>query len=55
MILSKILSGPLGFPVELSMNNFLLGLGISVMVGIIAGYIPAKRAANLDPVVAIRS
>lgn len=55
MILSKILSGPLGFPIELSFGNFTLGLGISVIVGILAGYIPAKRAANLNPVVAIRS
>ncbi|MBK7762336.1 MAG: ABC transporter permease [Bacteroidetes bacterium] len=55
MILSKLLSGPLGFPVSLSMNNFILGISISVIVGIIAGYIPAKRAANMDPVVAIRS
>lgn len=55
MILSKLLSGPLGFPVSLSLNNFILGISISVIVGIIAGYIPAKRAANMDPVVAIRS
>jgi putative ABC transport system permease protein len=55
MILSKFLSGPLGFPVQLSFGNFLLGIFISVAVGILAGYIPAKRASNLNPVVAIRS
>jgi len=55
MLLSKLLSGPMGFPIELSLFNFFLGLGISVMVGILAGYIPARRAANLNPVVAIRS
>lgn len=54
-ILSKILSGPIGFPVILSLSNFMLGVSISVVVGIVAGYIPAKRAAFLDPVIAIRS
>jgi putative ABC transport system permease protein len=55
MILSKFLSGPMGFPVTMSFNNFLLGITISVAVGLVAGYIPAKRAAHLNPVVAIRS
>lgn len=55
MLLSKLLSGPMGFPVSLSMGNFMLGIFISITVGILAGYIPAKRAANLNPVVAIRS
>ena len=55
MLLSSLLSGPMGFPVQLSLNNFLLGMGISVVVGILAGFIPARRAADMDPVVAIRS
>lgn len=55
MILARLLSGPLGFPVQLSLFNFMLGLIISVMVGIIAGFIPARKASLMDPVVAIRS
>lgn len=54
-VLSKWLTGPIGFPVVLSLSNFVLGITISVVVGIVAGYIPAKRAAFLDPVNAIRS
>ena len=42
------------FPVSMSMNNVAFGVGISAMVGIIAGIIPAYRASRLDPVVAIR-
>ncbi|MBL7764669.1 MAG: ABC transporter permease [Chitinophagaceae bacterium] len=55
LLLSRILSGPMGFPISLSGFNFFLGIGISILVGILAGYIPAKRASKLDPVVAIRS
>lgn len=42
------------FPVSMSMNNVVFGVGISALVGIIAGIIPAFRASRLDPVVAIR-
>jgi putative ABC transport system permease protein len=39
----------------LSVGNISLGLGVSVMIGVISGIIPAFLAANLDPVIAIRS
>jgi putative ABC transport system permease protein len=32
-----------------------LGLGVSSVVGIVAGIIPAAMAARLDPVTAIRA
>ena len=39
----------------LSVGNISLGLGVSVIIGVISGIIPALLAANLDPVIAIRS
>ncbi len=54
-LLSFVLSGMLDFPVFLSANNFLLGISISLVVGIVAGYLPARKAAFLNPVAAIRS
>ena len=43
------------FDIFLSIQNVLLGLGISVAIGLISGIWPAKSASNLDPVEAIRS
>ena len=41
-------------PATLSMLWVILGVGISVAVGVFFGYYPANRAANLDPIVALR-
>ena len=43
------------FPIELSIGNILNGLAISSVIGIAAGFIPARNAANLNPVEAINS
>ena len=41
-------------PATLSLLWVLLGVGMSVGVGIFFGYYPANRAANLDPIVCLR-
>jgi putative ABC transport system permease protein len=55
LLLSVILTYGLDFPVTLSLQNFVIGISISAGIGILAGYIPARSASKLDPVVAIRS
>lgn len=55
LLLSLLLTYGADFPVTLSLKNFSLGIGISALVGILAGYIPARSASRLNPVVAIRS
>ncbi|UOG74662.1 ABC transporter permease [Hymenobacter tibetensis] len=42
-------------PLTLSAANITLGLTVSVVIGVLAGIVPAVMAANLDPVIAIRS
>ena len=42
------------FPLQLSPWITMTALGFSAAVGILAGVIPARRAANLDPVDALR-
>ena len=54
-ILTLILSGPLHFPVYISIPMLITTVIICIVVGILAGIIPARRAAKMDPVVAIRS
>jgi putative ABC transport system permease protein len=54
-LLSLILTQALSFPVFISIANMVWTFGICVLVGVIAGIIPAYKAAQMDPVVAIRS
>ena len=42
------------YDISLSLNNIIWGIGISVIVGILAGLIPAIGASRLDPVEAMR-
>ncbi|MBK8521182.1 MAG: ABC transporter permease [Chitinophagaceae bacterium] len=54
-ILTLILSGPLKFPVYISLPMLFATILICLAVGILAGIIPASQAAKMDPVAAIRS
>lgn len=55
MLLSFLLSAVFDFPVVFSLQNFIIGISISVVLGLLFGFIPAYKASKLDPVVAIRS
>ncbi len=42
------------FPLVNSLGLVLLGLGLSVLTGVLSGFLPALSASKLDPVVALR-
>jgi len=54
-VLTQILSNALHFPIYISTKNFAIAIFICILVGVLAGIIPASQAARMDPVVAIRS
>jgi putative ABC transport system permease protein len=57
VVLSFIVSLALssfGLPTKITPDLVLLGIGFSVIVGAIAGFIPARNAASVEPVEALR-
>lgn len=42
------------FPLVFSLGLVLVGLSVSVVVGVLSGFLPAWQASKLDPVVALR-
>ena len=51
---SLVLTWATGFPLTPSWYMVLLGLAVSIIVGLLSGYYPALRAAKLHPVIALR-
>ena len=44
----------ISFPVSLPVWSFVIGVGASAVIGIGFGLFPANRAANMDPIEALR-
>ncbi|CAN5218264.1 hypothetical protein BH20ACI2_BH20ACI2_05500 [soil metagenome] len=53
--LAFVLALAMGFPIAIRIDSALMGVGVSLMVGIASGLYPAMRAAQLDPIEAMRN
>ncbi len=50
----QILTNITGFELYIDMGNILWGVGLSILIGVVSGLIPALLAARMDPVDAMR-
>ncbi|MDP3421514.1 MAG: FtsX-like permease family protein, partial [Thiobacillus sp.] len=44
-----------GLPVEVTAASVLMAVGVSFLIGVFFGFYPARRAASLDPIEALRT
>lgn len=54
-LLSILLRNVLPFPLLFTLKHISIGLLLSAVIGILSGYLPAKHAASLDPILAINN
>jgi putative ABC transport system permease protein len=52
---SSVLTRWLGWPIRIPAMAFLVAVGCSVLTGVFFGFAPARRAARLDPIAALRT
>jgi putative ABC transport system permease protein len=48
-------AGLIDMEIKLTSTNIILGITISLLIGVISGFVPAYSASQLDPVEAIRT
>ncbi len=53
-LLGIVIGNLIGVPITVSINLWMMGITFAVVTSVLAGYWPAWRVANLNPVEALR-
>ena len=54
IVISYVLSNIINLPFVIAVTSIVLAIGVSGAIGIIFGWYPAQKAANLQPIEALR-
>ncbi|MGH9694128.1 MAG: ABC transporter permease, partial [Bryobacteraceae bacterium] len=54
-LLAVVVRGATPLPMAVPFSAVVIGLGLSVAVGLFFGIYPARQASRLDPIVALRA
>ena len=55
VVVARVVTAVLSFPSAIALWSIFAGLLVAISVGVFFGVYPARKAANLDPIVALRS
>lgn len=51
---TSLIGRQIGWQLTIPAEAIGVGVGVSTLVGVVFGFLPAWRASNLDPIVALR-